>query len=380
MKFRHSLIGYKTAQVDNLLIEEEKAHQAALAEKQSQLQQLLTYQQQLQRQQIILDQMLRKARTRSEVFDTFSESLQQYFGRSEQRNAQEIQHCREAADQLETEIKQQGDKVESDIIALETFLASVEKHLGDLVTSLGEEFQAGQALVGEYNESIQKTAPAIIDQTIDLDKLKWSPETIVEAAAVTELPFARDAEPPEIPQAAKIDDTEISLSGFSEAAAVTGGPQPEQVVETITQQSEVEAEQLTPPVADSGAKIKPRAFTTDDDPTILAILKVMLEREGFEVLQASDGREAGRMIDDIVPPDIAILDLMLPYIDGLQLTKQIRSKTDWATTPILILSSNATENEMVALLEAGADDYVIKPFNTRELIARVKRLSEVPAK
>lgn len=399
MKFRHSLIGYKTAQTDDLLAEEEKNHQAILAQQQSQLQDLLTYQQQLQEQQLILDQMLQKARTRSQVFESFSESLQQYFGRSEQRNAQEIRHCQEAAAQLETEIKQQGDKVESDIIALETFLASVEKHLGDLVNSLGEEFEAGRVLLGEYNKIMQSTASVIElrEIPVDMDKLKWTPAEKTEAAAVCEeslspeVVLAEIVLPEEVsePKTAEtrlmeetatdtITETAASLVPSLETAPDTD--RADEVPAPVPEPAKSDAVLVTPIETAETAKSRPRAFTTDDDSTILAILKVMLEREGFEVLQAADGREASGIIDTIEPPNIAIMDLMLPYIDGLQLTKQIRNKAEWANTPILILSSNSTENEMVTLLEAGADDYVIKPFNTRELIARVKRLSEVSVK
>jgi len=375
LRFRHSLIGYNTAQTDSLLDQEASLHQTALEHKQSQLEELLTYQQHLQRQQTIIAQMLQKARSRSDVFESFSEALQQFFGRSEQRNQQEIQHCREAAAQLEAEINHQGEKVESDIIALETFLASVEKHLGDLVDSLGQEFQAGQVLVSDHSDVIQKSALAAEEreQHIDLDKLKWNPDwgTAATTAAVSVQPFSSTVVPVEGPSDEGMQETELSA--------------PEAATEASAQEAAVSAagfinapESANPVVEDQTVKAKRRAFTTDDDATILSILKVMLEREGFEVLQAVDGREASKMINTIAPPDIAILDLMLPYVDGLQLTRQIRSKAEWAGTPILILSSNSTENEMVTLLEAGADDYVIKPFNTRELIARVKRLSEAP--
>jgi len=361
LRFRHSLIGYKKAQTDELIAEEEKAYQAALAEKQSQLQELLTYQQQLTRQQIVLDQMMQKARTRSNVFDSFSEALQQYFGRSEQRNGQEIQYFREAAAQLEAEIKQQGEKVESDIITLETFLASVEKHLKDMVASLGEEFQAGQVLLADYHKLMSRGPQAIEWQgtPVDVEKLTWLPDGEAEAAVSEDLTAPK-------PEISEVITVPASIVEMAEAKAESAG-------ESMGQPEFTAAAEHT-----SISRL--RAFTTDDDATILAILKVMLEREGFEVLQASDGREASKLIDDMEPPDIAVLDLMLPYIDGLQLTKQIRSKAEWSSTPILILSSNSTENEMVALLEAGADDYVIKPFNTRELIARVKRLSEVSVK
>jgi len=361
LRLRHSLIGYKQGQTDDIFAEEAKAYEAALAEKQSQLQELFTYQQQLTRQQIVLNLMMQKARTRSNVFDSFSEALQQYFSRSEQRNGQEIKYFREAAAQLEAEIKQQGEKAEAEIIWLETFLASVEKHLQDMVASLGEEFQAGQVLLADYQKLVSRGPQAIERQEmpVDVEKMQWVPEGETEAAVPKDLTAPQ-------PEISEVITVPASIVQVAEAEAESVGESMEQAEITAA--------------AEQTSRSRLRAFTTDDDATILAILKVMLEREGFEVLQAADGREASRLIDEIEPPDIAILDLMLPYTDGLQLTKQIRTKAEWSSTPILILSSNSTENEMVALLEAGADDYVIKPFNTRELITRVKRLSEVPAK
>jgi len=426
LRFRRSFIGYNKAQTDKLLEETEQSHQAAIAQKQSQLNELLTYQEHLQKQQSNLAQMLQTARVRSDVFDLFSEALQQYFGRSEQRNEQEIQYCREAAAQLQTALNQQGEKVESDIIDLETFLASVEKHLGDLVYSLGQEFEIGQELLTGYAAMIREGALAAEghDTRYNTEKLKWTPElktpTSVAGAEAAES-AAADAEaaepgsedngvgPPEgvIPEKIEADIAapevvipevlipEVVLREViipevvhqeeiyreeDSAEEPTREPLSYEVPEPEAEPVTINSEPFKTSSEVPAAKSKRVAFSTDDDSTILAILKVMLEREGFEVIQASEGREASRLINEMPPPDIAILDLMLPYIDGLQLTRQIRSKDEWAGTPILILSSNSTENEMVTLLEAGADDYVIKPFNTRELIARVKRLSEAPVK
>lgn len=118
-----------------------------------------------------------------------------------------------------------------------------------------------------------------------------------------------------------------------------------------------------------------RAFITDDDSIIRSLLKIILEREGFDVIESGDGRDASRLIAEMEPPDICILDIMLPFIDGRQLVRQIRAKPGWKSTPIIMLTSSSSEKEIVALLEAGANDYMLKPFNTRELSARVRRLT-----
>lgn len=115
----------------------------------------------------------------------------------------------------------------------------------------------------------------------------------------------------------------------------------------------------------------PRVLVTDDDDTIRAVVKLMLEREGYEVIEATNGREVLQMMEQAPAPDIIILDLMMPYIDGLQVIKKIRSHPEWERVPVIMLSANASENEVVNLLKAGANDYVTKPFNPRELVARV---------
>ena len=115
----------------------------------------------------------------------------------------------------------------------------------------------------------------------------------------------------------------------------------------------------------------PRALIIDDDVTIRAVIRLMLEREGYEVIEATNGREALQMMEQAPAPDIIILDLMLPYVDGLQVIKKIRNHPEWKNVPVIMLSANVSENEVVKLLKAGANDYVTKPFNPRELVARV---------
>jgi two-component system alkaline phosphatase synthesis response regulator PhoP len=115
----------------------------------------------------------------------------------------------------------------------------------------------------------------------------------------------------------------------------------------------------------------PRVLVTDDDDTIRAVVKLMLERGGYEVIEATNGREVLQMMEQTPVPDIIILDLMMPYIDGLQVIKKIRSHPEWERVPVIMLSANISENEVVKLLKAGANDYVTKPFNPRELVARV---------
>ena len=115
------------------------------------------------------------------------------------------------------------------------------------------------------------------------------------------------------------------------------------------------------------------ALVVDDSSTIRSIVRALLEREGYEVLEASDGREALDLINTRPPCSLVILDIMLPFADGRQIAKTIRSHPDWYKVPIIALSANSAESEILSLFEAGVNDYVTKPFSPLELGARVRR-------
>jgi two-component system KDP operon response regulator KdpE len=110
-----------------------------------------------------------------------------------------------------------------------------------------------------------------------------------------------------------------------------------------------------------------RILVCDDEPQILRAVRVVLHEAGFEAILTSSVAEA---LDVAVvrPPDAAILDLLLPDGDGIEICKALR---DWSEMPILMLSAVGSEDRKVAALEAGADDYLVKPFGARELVARL---------
>ncbi|MBI2361156.1 MAG: response regulator [Deltaproteobacteria bacterium] len=106
---------------------------------------------------------------------------------------------------------------------------------------------------------------------------------------------------------------------------------------------------------------------------MVGLLRFLLERQGYKVLVATDGRQALSMINEMPPPALVILDVMLPYVRGGQLLAQIRAKAEWRAVPVIMLTGDSTEGSIVRALDAGADDYVIKPFSFEELLARVRR-------
>jgi DNA-binding response OmpR family regulator len=121
-------------------------------------------------------------------------------------------------------------------------------------------------------------------------------------------------------------------------------------------------------------QVRQTVLIVEDDDQIATLLKFMIEREGFEVLAAADGRAAGHIVESVAPPAIVILDLMLPYIDGFQLVDMIRARPEWKQVPIIMLTAKSQERDIVRALDAGANDYMIKPFKPEELKARIKRL------
>jgi two-component system KDP operon response regulator KdpE len=111
-----------------------------------------------------------------------------------------------------------------------------------------------------------------------------------------------------------------------------------------------------------------RVLVCDDEPQILRALRVVLREAGFEVTPAATAQEA---LDAAAlrPPDAAILDLVLPDGDGIEVCRALR---EWSSAPIIVLSALGDEDEKVRALEAGADDYVVKPFAPREFVARLE--------
>jgi DNA-binding response OmpR family regulator len=119
---------------------------------------------------------------------------------------------------------------------------------------------------------------------------------------------------------------------------------------------------------------KATALVVEDDSHVLHLLRFILEREGYEAQVATDGRAAQALVERIDPPAVVILDVMLPYADGYQLLGEMRARPGWEKLPIIILTAKSQEKDIVHALEAGANDYLVKPFKPDELRARVKRL------
>ena len=111
----------------------------------------------------------------------------------------------------------------------------------------------------------------------------------------------------------------------------------------------------------------PKVLVVDDEPTVREVVVGYLRRDGHEVAEAGDGTTALELLE-ADPPDLVVLDMMLPGVHGLDVLRRVRATSD---IPVIMLTARAEESDRVAGLELGADDYVVKPFSPRELAARV---------
>ena len=114
--------------------------------------------------------------------------------------------------------------------------------------------------------------------------------------------------------------------------------------------------------------MKTKILLVDDDPNIRQLVKLYLEKEGFEVVEADRGDEAVKLFRT-TPPNLILLDLMLPGMDGWQVCREVRKVSN---IPIIMLTAKDETFDKVLGLELGADDYIVKPFEMKELVARIK--------
>jgi DNA-binding response OmpR family regulator len=116
---------------------------------------------------------------------------------------------------------------------------------------------------------------------------------------------------------------------------------------------------------------KPRILVVDDEPDLVTVLKIGLETEGYDVLTASDGEQGLALARQFVP-DLLLLDLMLPRMDGYKVCRALKFDERYKKIPIFILSARSGETDRRLALELGADEFHSKPYNMRDLVSRVR--------
>ena len=128
------------------------------------------------------------------------------------------------------------------------------------------------------------------------------------------------------------------------------------------------------PSVPTGTSARPRVLVVDDEPPIVELVRGYLRREGWEVLTVADGPAAIAAVREHAP-DVVVLDLMLPGLDGVEVCRQLRTFSD---VYVIMLTARGEEIDRVVGLSVGADDYLVKPFSPRELVARIKALLRRP--
>lgn len=126
-------------------------------------------------------------------------------------------------------------------------------------------------------------------------------------------------------------------------------------------------------MADASSQDAPTVLLVDDEPDLVELLQYALEGEGYRVVTASNGTE-GLQVAEAERPDLAILDIMMPEMDGIELTQRLREDAQLRLTPILMLTARVEEGDEIAGLDAGADDYVTKPVSPKKLVSRVRAM------
>lgn len=152
---------------------------------------------------------------------------------------------------------------------------------------------------------------------------------------------------------------------FSDTAARSGSDRP-QAGYLLTESAGMST---TTGSAASGQEQRPRLLLVDDEADITSHLAAILSRSGFEVRTAADGAQALRAVQEW-QPDLCVCDVMMPVMDGRELLRSLRAQGRW--TPVILLTQVGEPFERAAALDEGADDYLNKPFDTQELIARIK--------
>jgi DNA-binding response OmpR family regulator len=117
--------------------------------------------------------------------------------------------------------------------------------------------------------------------------------------------------------------------------------------------------------------VKPLVLVADDDPDILNLVSLRLERDGYDVVRATDGELALEQALDRAP-DLALIDVSMPKLDGYQVTERLRANDATRRMPIILLTARVQDGDIARGVEAGADDYVKKPFSTEQLRSRIQ--------
>ncbi len=122
----------------------------------------------------------------------------------------------------------------------------------------------------------------------------------------------------------------------------------------------------------------PRVVLVEDDEMSAELVGFLVQRQGYAFEHVADGQKAMNLLND-APPAALILDWLLPFVDGMTVLEAVRKSPTWSAVPVLVLTGKSREEDIVKALDAGANDFIAKPFQPAELTARLKRMIRIPA-
>lgn len=122
----------------------------------------------------------------------------------------------------------------------------------------------------------------------------------------------------------------------------------------------------------------PRVVLVEDDEMSAELVRFLVQRQGYAFEHVSDGQKALKLLNE-APPSALILDWLLPFVDGMTVLEAVRKSPTWSSIPVLVLTGKSREEDIVKALDAGANDFIAKPFQPAELTARLKRMIRTPA-
>ena len=138
----------------------------------------------------------------------------------------------------------------------------------------------------------------------------------------------------------------------------------------------IESSLATAPRTDPTAQPPRDVLVIEDDPVVSRLVGHLLTRRGFTVHVAADGLHAQTLLKTLPRPAVVVMDVMLPYVSGFELITEIRKTPGWDRVPVIVLTSNSQERDVLRAFDAGVNDYVVKPFRPDEFVARVRRLAD----
>ncbi len=404
MDFKRSLRGYSEEQVLQFLNERSVSFQARRQELESDLEAISQSEQALAQLLNKLQIQHDQARQRHQIIESSKPVVDIFLNLCQDYVANQAEIFMKNNESLLAEITLQTEQINADQNKLQLFWQTLHANLGNLLNAVEVAESAGKSLLSKYASDLNTTTmninrseaqpeplPAadrfkvsLLETQSDFDRsetVQVNPLLATDRLSIAQRAFSADVDRFSV----NLHDTPSVLEVFK----LTVEDRPPVNEDTVQEETEnnslllekvsnvMESEQQIPQTTVTGSKHQ--ALIMDDDATILAMLKIILERDGFNIIEYNDGYQASQNIDRIAPPLLAILENNSLNVSGLEMVRKIRSKPNWNNSSVIMLTENASELEIADLLEAGANAYINKPVNTREFVSLIRSLTDVSA-